>query len=167
MAFVKLDVGILDSSLWWERAVREVFITALLMAEPYESLEPMEQLDVRNMKPTGFIVPPGWYGLVQAAGVGIISRALLDKEEGMKALEILGSVDTESRSKDFGGRRLVRVDGGYIVLNFIKYREKDHTNAERQRRFREKKKAEAAAPRQPRTRKPSGPDPNFGVWKGD
>jgi hypothetical protein len=114
-------------------------------------------------------VQPGWYGLVPAAGIGIINRALLEKEEGMKALEILGAEDKESRSKDFGGRRLVRVDGGYIVLNFIKYREKDHTNAERQRRFREKKEAQVKQPvnpRAPRQRR-SGPNATLGMPKRD
>jgi hypothetical protein len=44
----------------------------------------------------------------------------------------------ESRTPDFDGRRLVRVDGGYVALNFAKYREKDHTAAERSKRYREK-----------------------------
>ena len=36
MAFVKLDTGILKSTLWMEMAQRNVFLTALLMAEPRE-----------------------------------------------------------------------------------------------------------------------------------
>lgn len=143
MAYVKLDTGILDSSLWFERPIREVFITALLMAEPYELMQPAEQIAVRTLKPTGFIVPAGWYGLVRAAGIGIIGRALVEHEEGLAALESLGAADPQSRSKAFGGRRLVRVDHGYLVLNFIAYREKDHTTAERSRRYRQKKQLEA------------------------
>lgn len=150
MAFVKLDTGILNSSLWWERSIREVFITALLMAEPVELLEPAEQLTVRTMEPTGYMIPPGWYGLVSAAGVGIIGRALVETEPGLAALEALGSADTQSRSKDFEGRRLVRINHGYLVLNFIKYREKDHTTAERSRRYRQKKQAEAAKTKEAR-----------------
>jgi hypothetical protein len=34
----------------------------------------------------------------------------------------------------------VRIDGGYLVLNFIKYREKDSTLKERQKRWRERQK---------------------------
>jgi hypothetical protein len=64
----------------------------------------------------------------------------MEPEPGYVALEKLGSEETESRSHDFGGRRLVRVDGGYIVLNYMKYRERDYTGAERQKRWRERKK---------------------------
>lgn len=140
MPFVKLDTGILNSTLWVDRDVTQIFITALLMAEPFEVRSPLEQLEVRSLTFTGFSVPPGWYGLVPAAGVGIIRRALMDQESGYIALEKLGSPETESRSNDFEGRRLVRVDGGYVVLNYMKYRDKDHTAAERQRRMRARRK---------------------------
>jgi len=142
MPFVKLDSGILDSTLWVERECREVFITALLMAEPFECEAPMEQIEVRSLKNTGFVVPPGWYGFVPASGPGILRRALVDEKAGLAALERLGSPDPGSRSKAFDGRRLVRVDGGFIVLNFMTYREHDYTAAERMRRYREKKRQE-------------------------
>ena len=138
MAFVKLDCGILDSTLWIDREARELFITALLMAEPHELKEKTPQIRVRSLELTGFIIPPGWYGLVSAAGVGIINRAGLDFEIGMLALERLGEPEPDSRTPDFEGRRLVRISGGYIALNFTKYREKDHTSAERSRRYRER-----------------------------
>ena len=144
MAFVKLDTGILDSTLWVERECREIFITALLLAMPSEIETPMPQYEVRSLKETGFIVPPGWYGFIHAAGVGIIRRAMVEQELGLCALERLGSIDPESRSSEFDGRRLVRVDGGYIVLNFIKYREKDATGADRVRRWRERQKAKTS-----------------------
>ena len=146
MAFVKLDCGILNSTLWIDREARELFVTALLMAEPYEVRTPMEQLQVRTLDKTGFVVPPGWYGFVPAAGVGIIRRAGLDLEQGIAALERLGSPELESRTPDFEGRRLVRVDGGFIALNFDKYRQKDHTAAERSRRYREKKQGKFRTP---------------------
>lgn len=145
MAFVKLDCGILNSTLWVERGPRDVFITALLMAEPHEVVEDMPQFEVRSLTKTGFVVPPGWYGFVQAAGPGIVRMAMAEQEPGMAALEKLGAPDLESRSSEFEGRRLVRVDGGYIVLNYMKYREKDATSADRSRRYREKKRREAAA----------------------
>lgn len=140
MPFVKLDTGILDSTLWVERECREVFITALLLAEPYELLHELPQIAVRNLELTGFMVPPGWYGFVDAAGVGIVRRSLVAPELGMMALEQLGSPDPESRSTDFEGRRLVRVAGGFIVLNFMKYRDRDYTSAERSKRYRERHK---------------------------
>lgn len=140
MAFVKLDCGILNSTLWVEREPRDVFITALLMAVPFEVTQPTPQFRVNSIEPTGFVVPPGWYGFVEAAGPGIVRRAIADPVLGMQALEKLGEPDLESRSADFDGRRLVRVDGGYIILNYMKYREKDNTAAIRQKRYRERKK---------------------------
>jgi hypothetical protein len=139
MPFVKLDTGILNSTLWVERECRELFITALLMAEPQEFLSPNPQIAVRSLEPTGWDVPPGWYGFVPAAGVGIIRRAIMDQDLGMVALERLCSPDPESRSGEFEGRRMARIDGGYIVLNYMKYRERDYTGAERQRRYRLRK----------------------------
>lgn len=140
MAFVKLDCGILNSTLWVEREPRDVFLTALLMAVPRELTEPMPQFKVDAIEPTGFIVPPGWYGFVEAAGPGIVRRSMAEMEPGMKALAKLGEPDLESRSSDFDGRRLVRVDGGFVVLNYMKYRDKDNTAAVRQARYRERQR---------------------------
>lgn len=147
MPFVKLDTGMLDSSLWIAPVERDVFLTALMMAVPFELPAPAEQLDVRTMTPTGFVVPAGWYGLVPAAGPGIVRRAIVDQEAGLAALEHLGAPDGESRSGAFEGRRLVRIDGGYLVLNYMAYRERDYTAAERAKRYRDTKKAKPARPR--------------------
>lgn len=147
MPFVKLDCGILDSTLWLDRLARELFVTALLMAEPFEAPESIEQIAVRSLDLTGWLVPPGWYGFIHAAGVGILSRAGMrdeDFEKGYDALERLGAPDLTSRSAEFDGRRLVRVNGGYIALNYIKYREKDATSADRSRRWRERRKLRSA-----------------------
>jgi hypothetical protein len=141
MAFVKLDTGILDSTLWIERDLREVFITALLMAQPQEFDLPQKQISIDGLEYTGYVAPPGWYGVVPAASVGILNRAGVDRESGMEALRKLGSPDMESRSKDHEGRRMIRVDGGFLVLNFMKYRDKDHTAAIRQQRLRERRGA--------------------------
>lgn len=147
MAFVKLDTTMLRSSIWVERDHRSLFVTALLMCEPFEVREPMAQLEVRSLNETGWMVPPGWYGLAQAAGSGIVRTDGMEQEAGLDALEVLGSTDPESRSQDFEGRRLVRVDGGFLCLNYMKYRDHDHTAAERQRRLRERKKnAQNASP---------------------
>jgi hypothetical protein len=144
MPFVKLDCGMLNSTLWFEREAREVFITALLMAEPREFLERVQQIEVRTLDPTGWEAPPGWYGFVPAAGVGILHRARVEKKAGYTALETLGKPEDSSRSQDFEGRRLIRIDGGYIVLNYMKYRDRDYTAAERQRRYRERKAAKGS-----------------------
>ena len=78
MPFVKLDCGILNSTLWFDRTARELFITALLMAEPFETVEPIPQIAINSMALTGWSVPPGWYGFIQSASIGIIHRARLD-----------------------------------------------------------------------------------------
>jgi hypothetical protein len=140
MPFVKLDCGILDSTLWPDRPAREVFLTALCMAEPFELLAARPQLSVSSLEESGWQVPPGWYGIVRAAGAGIVRRSIVEPAEGLLALERLGAPDPGSRSEAYEGRRLVRVDGGYIVLNFQTYRDKDHTSTERSRRFRERER---------------------------
>lgn len=140
LPFVKLDTRILQSTLWFERDARELFITALLMAEPREIHEPAPQLKVDAIEYTGFEVPPGWYGFVPAAGIGIIRQAGIERDPGLRALAELGSPDKESRSSEYEGRRLVRVNGGYVILNYIKYRERDNTSADRNRRWRQKQR---------------------------
>lgn len=141
MPFVKLDCDILRSTLWLDREARDVFITALLLAEPRQITEPMEQIKVGALEETGWVVPPGWYGFVPASGPGLVHLAGCEDQAGMDALRRMGEPESESRSRDFGGRRLVRVDGGFIVLNFMKYRDKDFGAAERMRLLRRRRRA--------------------------
>jgi hypothetical protein len=46
---VKLDIGILDSTLWLNRDQREVFITGPLMALQRELLKPIQQIRLRDL----------------------------------------------------------------------------------------------------------------------
>lgn len=120
MPYVKLDAGILDSSLWVEDSdTCKVWVTMLCMAKPD--------------------------GLVEATAPGIARRANLDIERTRKALAILEAPDPDSRTLADEGRRLRRVDGGYEIINYLEYRTKDHTNADRQRRHRAKLKAQEDA----------------------
>lgn len=143
MAFLKLDCGILHSTVWVDRDARDIFITSLLLAEPHELREPAEQIEIRTLNRTGWIVPVGWYGFVRAASLGIIDRAGVEREAGLDVLERFGSPEPESRSQAFEGRRLVRIDGGFLALNYDRYRSRDTTSAERSRRFREREKERA------------------------
>ena len=140
MPFVKLDSGILDSTLWLQKDQRDIFITALLMATPEQFDAPTPQLEVDSLKETGFTVPPGWYGFVAASGPGILRRAMVEKEAGMKALKELGEPEEESRSHEHEGRRMVRVNGGYLLLNYMRFRDKDHSAATRMRNLRDRRK---------------------------
>jgi hypothetical protein len=139
MPYVKLDCGILDSSIWPDKPARDLFITALLMARPYRLAQPRKELETDSLKETGFEVPAGSYGLIEAAGPAIVSRAKMDEKEGLEALKRLAAPDIYSRTPKFDGKRMIRVQGGFIVLNYFDYRDKDHTNAERQRTYRSKK----------------------------
>ncbi len=140
MAYVKLDTGIIRSTIWMDPDACKVFLTALLMAEPYEVAESMPALNIADNSASGFVVPPGWYGLVAAAGPAISHHAMLDQARGTSALERLAAAEIGSKTPDHDGRRMVRVSGGYLVLNYILYRDKDHTAAVRQARFRARKK---------------------------
>jgi hypothetical protein len=141
MPFVKLDCGILRSTLWFDRGSRDVFLTALLMAEPAEFDEQIKTYDPNTGAETAYVVPPGAYGFVEASGPGLIRYSLAEPDEGKEALVRLCSPEPESRTPDFEGRRMVRIDGGFLVLNYAKYREKDYTAADRMRRYRERIKA--------------------------
>ena len=141
MPYVKLDCGMLNSTLWIDREARELFITALLLAYPQEFTEPIQQIHVDSLEHTGWSAPPGWYGFVPAAGVGLIFRSGVDnRATGIEALRRLGEPESDSRSQEFEGRRMIRVNGGYLVLKYMDYRDKDHTSADRQRRYRERKR---------------------------
>lgn len=138
MAFVKLDCGMLNSSIWIDRPVRELFITALLMAEPWQTAVPLEALQPDSLDPLGFTVPPGWYGFVHASPLGVIRAACMDMAEGRDALRRLFEPDGNSRSQAHEGRRLARVNGGLVVLNYDAYRQRDYTATERSKKYRER-----------------------------
>lgn len=55
-----------------------------------------------------------------------------------KAVDELGSPDQYSRSQEEGGRRIVKVNGGWKVVNHFKYRDE----VENQRDYWRRKKAE-------------------------
>jgi len=114
MAYVKLDTGILDSTLWLSSPdTRVVFITMLAMAHPD--------------------------GMVEATAPGIARRANMEIDRVRSALGELESPDPDSRTMADDGRRIKRVDGGYEITNYTLYREKDHTAKERMRRMRERR----------------------------
>lgn len=113
MIFVKLDCRILQSSLWsTPPAVRLTFITILAMTEPD--------------------------GLCRATAPGIAHAARLPEEDVRKALQVLEGPDPDSRCTAEDGRRIVRVDGGYRVVNYLRYREYESPGAKRTREWRER-----------------------------
>ncbi len=140
MPFVKLDKGIFTSTIWGLRPDLEIFVTALLLAEPAEYPEPTPTIAIGSLEDGGYVVPAGWYGFVAGSAPGIVAMAHVDGATGIEALKRLASPEPDSRSQEFEGRRMVRVNGGFIVLNYMKYRDFDHSAAERMRRLRERRK---------------------------
>jgi hypothetical protein len=97
MPFVKLDCSILYSSIWAESSeTRIIWITMLAMADQT--------------------------GLVHATAPGISAASFIPLESTRKAISILETPDPDSKSTENEGRRIMRVDGGYSILNYEKYR---------------------------------------------
>lgn len=120
----KLFTRILDSSIWLEpNPTRIVWITMLAA---------MDQ-----------------DGYCRFASVrNLAHRAVVTEEEAEKAVETLQSPDENSGNPAHGGRRIERVDGGWLVLNAKEHREtirrdiERQQNRERQKRYRDKRNAD-------------------------
>lgn len=96
--FTKLWSEILSSSIWNEGdKVRLVWITMLAAMGPD--------------------------GMVRASVGGLAHLARVDKEACEEAIGVLSKPDPDSRSTAFDGRRIERVEGGFLILNGAKYRE--------------------------------------------
>ena len=109
--FLKLDCKITDKSIWREDSdTRIVWITMLTMADSS--------------------------GVVEAAITGIASRANVCIEMTENAINKFCNVDKYSTNSANNGKRVERVDGGFKILNYEHYRQKDYSAAERQRRHR-------------------------------
>lgn len=89
---------IVTSTLWGEsKDVKILFVTMLAMKD--------------------------CYGKVTATTSGLSRAAVLTFEETVKALKVLESPDTKSdTNQQYDGRRIERVEGGWVVLNHEKYR---------------------------------------------
>src|ERR1700729_2946594 len=107
MTFTKLFSSITESTVWYEPdSTRLVWITMLAMSDRQ--------------------------GRVFAAIPGLAGRARVDLEATRKALTCFLSPDPDSRTKDFEGRRIEEIDGGWRLLNHAKYRELRDEEARRQ-----------------------------------
>lgn len=120
MSFCKLDSGIVNSSIWSENlATRILWITILAMSDE-----------------NGF-VPTSIPGLIRAANI--------PKEDFIIGIKALESPDGYSRTSDYDGRRIKKIEGGWLILNFKKYRERSdiarEKTRERVRKYRDKIKS--------------------------
>lgn len=116
MGFTKLDERILQSSIMAEKAeVFKVWIALLASCGPD--------------------------GIAHISSVFLASACHLPQRTVDNAIEILSAPDSRSRSTAEDGRRIRRVDGGYLVINYDKYREfsySDNPDAVRKREYRER-----------------------------
>jgi hypothetical protein len=104
MGWSKLDSGILDSSIW---------------AEPYPTrLVWVAMLARKNSE-----------GYVAASVSGVQRFANVTREETEAALLCLESPDPDSRSQVHEGKRIQKVDGGWVVLNHQQYREFSYSDS--------------------------------------
>lgn len=122
MAYTKLFSSIVNSTVWLEdHETRILWITMLALADKHG--------EVRSSIP----------GLCKQAGVSL--------EGALKALAKFQAPDPLSTSKEAEGRRIEEIDGGWALINYDKYRrmaslaDKAEKSAERQRRFKERKRA--------------------------
>lgn len=113
--FVKLFSDIIYSSVWQEsNETRLVWITLLAMAD-------------RD-------------GMVRAIPEAIAQAARVTQESCDNAILKFLAPDERSRSQEFDGRRMKRVDGGFLLLNYMKYRRK--LSADERREYKRIKQAE-------------------------
>lgn len=117
--YTKLFQTIVTSSLWSEDSkICKVWVTLLAMTD-------------RN-------------GEVLATIPGLARICALSIPEVEAAIQKFESEDAYSRTPDDGGRRIQAIEGGWLILNYAKYRDMasredlKRQNAERQRRFRER-----------------------------
>lgn len=95
--FTKLFNTIVTSTIWSEDdKTRIVWITMLAIADKF--------------------------GEVSASIPGLADVARVEVESCRHAIKRLSSDDPDSRTQDYGGKRIEVIDGGWRILNYLKYR---------------------------------------------
>jgi hypothetical protein len=117
MGFTKLDSRILQSSIMAEDPFTfKIWITLLAACGPD--------------------------GIAECSAMFLESICRIPIDQVKKSLEKLMSRDENSRSINDEGRRVERVNGGYKIINYLKYRDMSlkSAEAERKRLYRDNKK---------------------------
>ena len=118
--YTKLFSSIITSTIWQEdNPTRILWITMLALSDADGMVEGS--------------IP----GLARLAGITI--------EDCEKAMAKLQSPDPYSRTKEHEGRRVIDADGGWIILNRVKYRDKKVSRAKYYRDWRKRNKSETKA----------------------
>jgi hypothetical protein len=79
-------------------------------------------------------------GIIEGSAVGIAPIARVSVEACKKAIEILESPDENSRSKEYEGRRLLPIEGGWKLVNHEKYKNLARSRAAYYQAWREQRK---------------------------
>lgn len=115
--YTPLFNSIITSSIWQENMpTRIIWITLLAMS------------DVS--------------GKVEGSVPGLANIANVSVEECQKALEKLSTPDSYSRTKEYEGRRIHEIEGGWQIYNYKKFRDKAKSRAEYFRKYRQEKKVD-------------------------
>jgi len=91
-------------------------------------------------------------GFVTGSIPGMAAIARMSIEDAEKSIKALCKPDPYSRSKEYDGRRLLECEGGWLIANYQKYRQKRdpekrrQQNCEAQRRYRRKQKISQCKP---------------------
>lgn len=121
--FAKLDSGIVDSTLWMK---------------PHDALRVWIALLAKSDS----------YGVVRIAAPALAHQCFLKPERLAQIMSEFCSPDPDSRTPDHDGRRLQAIEGGWLILNYLRYRDmmqrKAASHAERQAKYREKIKVRDA-----------------------
>lgn len=95
--FTLMWAKMLDSSVWQTtKEARLLWVTMLLMKDKE--------------------------GMVRASIPGLAHRAVLTLEECEEALKVLSEPDPYSMTPRADGRRIIKVDGGWVIVNHELYR---------------------------------------------
>lgn len=119
--YTKLFGSIVFSTIWREEMhVKVVWVTMLALADQH--------------------------GEIMASVPGLADASRVSIEQCEDALRKFMGPDPYSRTEDYGGQRVQKIEGGFLLLNYGKYRDeasKEHAarkHAERQARYRAKTK---------------------------
>jgi len=126
LPYVKMDANLLESSLWLES----------IRTGAHDAIVVWQWLLLRASAD----------GVVETTIPAIAHGTGTTTERAEEILAGLQAEDPHSRTPTLGGRRIVvehEPEFHVVLVNFDKYRAKDHTAAERQRRHRERKKVTA------------------------
>jgi hypothetical protein len=117
--FAKLDSGIIYSSIWTQpHDVLRVWIAMLAIADAS--------------------------GFVRSSVPALAHLCFVTIERMREILEIFKTADPYSRISEFDGCKIREVEGGWVIINYLRYRDlcqrKYDNNAERQQAYRDRHK---------------------------